>query len=288
MEKAVNANYPKYLHKSDPDTYNFWQTGTKNHFPNGLILHRIPTFALPADTDDTSLIYLTHPEKQDIQQLKYEFQTQYPIGQPPSPLTPNAYLDLKGYPTFLGKRMVREMDACVISNVLLLLLDQKLSLKKIDFDSIEYLRRVLDRKDYLQATFEVSPNYANGSIILYHVARLTATHKIDDLQELKKMTISCLQEHNKLQLPFMERLLVHSSLLRLGQTAPLLSLNKVEKHFEGFYFFQAGMLTGLQKGFLKRLAGHWLFHLKYQSKAYYWTLVLEYLILKSSYKSSRS
>ena len=288
MEEAVVANYPKYLHKRNPDTYNFWQSGTGTHFPNGLLMHRIPMFALPADTDDTSLIYLTHPKKQDIQQLKNEFQTQYPLGTPPSPLTPTAYLDLMGYPTFLGKRMVREMDACVICNVLLLVLSQELPLTRVDLDSIKYLERVLARKDHFEAAFEVSPNYANGSIILYHIARLTATHKLDNLQELKKMTINGLQAYAKRQLPFMERVLVHSSLLKLGENTPQLSLDKVENHFEGFYFFQAGMLTGLQKGFLKHLAAHSFFHLKYQCKAYYWTLILEYLLLKSSYKSSKS
>ena len=289
MEAAVISNYPKYLHQRDPDTYNFWQSGTKSHFPNGRILHRIPMLALPADTDDTSFIYLTHPDRKDIPALKNTFQTQYPIEQASSSLTPNAYMDLKAYPTFLGKRMVREMDACVICNVLLLMLDQQNSLTRIDLDSIEYLSRVLKRKDHLNAAFEVAPNYANGSIILYHMARLTATHEeLDDLQELRKMTIDGLQAQDERQLPFMERLLVHASLLRLGQSAPRLSLNQVESHFEGFYFFQAGMLTGLQKGYLKRLAGNSIFHLRYQCQAYYWTLVFEYLTLHSSYKSSKS
>ena len=286
MTSSVTANYPKYLHKTSPDTYNFWSNGPGGHFPNGWLLHRIPMLALPADTDDTTLIYLTHPEPLDIQALKQEYQSQYPLDQASSPLTPDAYQELRAYPTFLGRRMVRELDACVICNVLLLMLRYP-SLTKIDRDSITFLERVLDRGDHLKAPFEISPNYANGTIILYHMARLVSTYPLDALEKLKVTTIKCLHHLARQPLHPMERLLLSSSLLRLGQSAPTLSIENVESHFANFYFFQAGMLTGLQKGYLKTLASKSLFHLKYRCEAYYWTLVLEYLFLVD-HKSSKS
>ena len=286
MTASVTANYPEYLHKEAPDTFNFWPNHSHGHFPNGWLLHRIPMLALPADTDDTTMIYLTHPEAMDIGALKNEYQGQYPMEQASSPLTPKAYQDLRAYPTFLGKRMARELDVCVICNVLLLMLRYP-PITKIDEDSITYLERVLDRRDHVHISFDVSPNYANGAIILYHMARLVASYSFDRMENLKALTIGCLQELVQQPLHYMEKLLLTSSLLRLGQSVPALSTKNVENHFEDFYFFQAGMLTGLQKGYLKKLAARPFFHLKYRCEAYYWTLVLEYMFLLD-HRSSKS
>ena len=286
MTSSVTANYPGYLHKEAPDTFNFWPNRSYSHFPNGWLLHRIPMLALPADTDDTTMVYLTHHETLDIGALKNEYQGQYPMEQASSPLTPKAYKDLRAYPTFLGKRIARELDACVICNVLLLMLSHP-PMTKIDEDSITYLERVLIRRDHVNAPFHVSPNYANGPIILYHMARLVASYSFDRMEKLKALTIECLQEFMQQPLPYMEKLLLSSSLLRLGQPVPALSIKEAGNHFKNFYFFQAGMLTGLQKGYLKRLAASSFFHLKYRCEAYYWTLVLEYLFLLD-HKSSKS
>ena len=288
ISSAVRENYPRFIHKRQPDTYNFWATGNQSHFPNGIILHKFSKLALPADTDDTSLIYLTNDQQQSIDLLKREYENQYSPDQPSSPLTPREYRDLKAYPTFLGKRMVREMDACVICNVLLLVLDNGMSYTRMDTDSIEFLKRVLRSKDYLKTPFQISPNYSNSAVILYHIARLVASHKLQQLIELRTLVIQCLQEQIQNQWSYMELLLLNSSLLKLDCPAEPLSLLKAEDHFKRFYFFQAGMLTGLQKAYLNHLASNSFFHLKYRCSAYYWALLLENMLLFKDYTSSRS
>jgi hypothetical protein len=286
IQSAVKSNYQHYLHRTAPDTYNFWKNNPGSHFPNGLILHRISKMALPADTDDTSLIYLSRSNPAAVKALKGLFETQYQPQAPPSAMTHPAYTDLRAYPTFLGKRMVREMDACVITNVLLLMFRAKLPLSQIDQDSLEYLCRVLKTGDYLQAPFSVSPHYGNTAVILYHMARLAASFNERHLNELKELVTERLLEESAKETPVMEKLLIKSSLFRLGQPTSPLHLDTVESHFGDFYFFQAGMLTGLQVGLLKHLAAKPIFHLKYRSEAYYWALVLEHLVLAQAYSNS--
>ena len=281
ISKKVVANYPDYLHKESPDTYNFWRSDKQSHFPHGWLLHRVSKLALAADTDDTSLIYLTQPDMK-VELLIREYQQQYPGHSPSSPLTPSAYRDLKAYPTFLGKRMGREMDACVICNVLFLVFKYQLPLTEIDYDSLEFLKRVLQRQDHLHASFQVSPNYANGATILYHITRLIAAFEQDMLSDIRDLTLENLISEVKKPQPFMELLLLKSSLARLGVPTPALPLEQVAQHFEKFYYFRAGMLTGLQIGLLKNLAPFSFFHLKYRCEAYYWALVMEYLVLSEN------
>jgi len=289
ISKAIIANYPKYLHSRNPDTYNFWQNHKNGHFPHGRLFSRISWLALPADTDDTSIIYLTSTKTSDLKKLKRKLETQYPVQAPVSPLTGSHYADLRPYPTFLGRKIIREMDACVISNILLLIFRFQLPLSQIDYDSIEYLQRVLERKDHVNAPFAVSPNYANSSVILYHIARLAGSFDNTELNKLRSLLQHCLELQSPSKLPWMEKLLIKTAMLRMEMpVSPLQRINSYNSHFRQFYFFRAGMLSGFQRKFLKNLSGNPLFHLKYRCEAYYWTLVLEYMLLSGDHNYSRS
>jgi len=283
IREAVISNYEKYQHDSDPATYNFWQNRQRGHFPNGCVLNKIPKMALPADSDDTSLIYLTSPHQNQLETLKNKLESQYPIDSPLSPLTPQAYQNLRAYPSFFGKRILREMDACVISNVLFMVCHYQLPWTPVDTDSVQFLNRVLERNDHIKSPFLVSPHYGNSTIILYHIARLVGGFNHKELLALRALLIRCLTLELKKKLSFMETLLVKTSLLRLQiDTTPLHIHDVYENHFRDFYFFQAGMLTGLQHSRLKRLANNSFFHLKYRCEAYYWTLLLENIILSQN------
>lgn len=293
IDKVV-SNYHRYRHYADASTYNFWQNHPAGHFPHGWLLKRISFFALPADTDDTSLIYLTLPQKNDPIHIKEKLQKHYAQGTAVSPLTLPAYTDLCAYPTFLGKKMKRELDVCVICNVLHLVFENQLPLSKTDFDSIEYIRRVLLRRDFRTLAFYISPNYGNSGVILYHIARLVGSFNRTELSDLEALLATCLKEQLRDTDSFMEMLLIKISLLRLGLvTPPLADPSDWYAEFSNFYFFQAGMLSGFQKASLNRLASRPFFHLKYRCEAYYWTLWLEYKVLlaqsnspKADFKSS--
>jgi hypothetical protein len=289
LKWKVISNYPRYRHYADASTYNFWQNHPNGHFPNGWLLKKMLFFALPADTDDTSLIYLTSSQKKELVRIKEKLEAHYAPGTPVSPLTLPAYTDLSAYPTFLGKKMKRELDVCVICNVLYLVFENRLPLSKTDLDSIEFIRRVLHRRDYRTHAFYVSPNYGSSAVILYHIARLVGSFKTVELSDLGTSLTACLTSELRDAGSFMETLLIKISLLRLGIiTSPLTAPGDWDGEFRNFYFFQAGMLSGFQKAGLNKLARNPFFHLKYRCKAYYWTLWLEYKVLQAQSNSPKA
>jgi hypothetical protein len=284
ITNQVTSNYPLYQHYADKSTYNFWQRHPTAHFPNGWLLNKMSFLALPADSDDTSLIYLTSPVSDELQTVKRKLEGHYQPDAPLSPLTLKNYSDLSAYPTFLGKKIKREYDVCVMCNILYMVFKFNLKISKVDLDTIEFIRRVLEAQDYRQNPFRISPNYNNNAVILYHIARLVATFEQSELEILKEPLIACLLKEVDRGSNFMECMLLRTSLLRLGIKPPPLSTPAdLGKAFSNFYFFQAGMLSGLQKYSLNKLASWRFFHLKYRCEAYYWTLWLEYKVLSGQY-----
>lgn len=282
MDKIIEAIRPNYsFFKSNKGTYNFWEPKGAANFPNGWVLHKLNWLAIPDDTDDSSLIMLTsEPSKDQLLWYKNKLENHYLPNSKVSPLTPPAYQELKAYPTFFGKRILREMDACVISNVLYMVCQYQLPWTSVDSDSVQFLNRVLERQDYHKTPFPISPHYSNSSVILYHMARLAGRFNRKELLSLRVLLIRCLKLELKKKLSFMETLLLKTSLLRMQiKTAPLHTADSYESCFRNFYFFHAGLLTGFQNSRLKRLTQSSFFHLKYRCEAYYWTLLLEYVIL---------
>lgn len=276
----VVSNYSKYRHPADTQTYNFWQHHPNSHFPHGIVMKRLPFLALPADVDDTSIIYLTSPSTDRLENIKIKLETHYAREAPVSAMTPVAYRDLRPYPTFLGRKVKREMDVCVICNVLYLVFKNKLPLSATDLDSIEFIHRVLVRQDYQKSPFFISPNYGNPAVILYHIARLAGAFDHAELNKIRALLIKILKQEFLSDNSLMESLLINTSLLRFKVSTPLLTPNRnLEHYFKNFYFFQAGMLTSLQRFNLHKLASVSFFHLKYRCYAYYWTLWLEYNLL---------
>jgi hypothetical protein len=282
--KLVISNYPLYRHYADKSTYNFWQDGPGAHFPNGYLFKRIPFMALPADSDDTSIIYLTNPKAHSVQDIKQKLESHYLTGTPVSPLVPETYANLSTYPTFLGRKMKPEYDACVLCNILFMVFKFRLKLNQADHHAIEFIRRVLISHDYQRRPFSISPNYNNSTVILYHIARLVGSFEHAVLQELRTPLFESLDRQLQHTSSFMESLLLKTSLMRLGvYTPPLNNPADWHKVFNQFYFFQAGMLTGFQKNSLNRLAANPFTHLKFRCQAYYKTLWLEYKVLQHAF-----
>jgi hypothetical protein len=78
----------------------------------------------------------------------------------------------------------------------------------------------------------------------------------------------------------MYRVLLATSLLRLGKVPPRIAVENYTSHdFEGFYFFIAGLLTAYENPLLYRLAPNPLFHMYWTCEAHCWTLLAEYEVL---------
>ncbi len=286
IEKVRN-NYPAFRNKDGLKTYNFWQTTPSRHFPNGYLFRYFEHFRIPDDVDDTAFVYLTDgPTAADVAWLKQKL-AQHANGT--KLLIRNTYPEyrqLRAYSTWFGKNMYIEFDACVLSNILYFVFQYNLPLNQHDTDSLHYIRSVIETNRYQTAPFRCAHQYPHTALIVYHVARLLAAFSPEALLPIKAKLID--DTHNLLRSEAhpMYRVLLATSLLRLGESPIRVAVEELsEKDFEGFFFFIAGLLTAYEHPFLYRMADHTLFHIRWTCEAHCWTLLAEYELLYSEFRA---
>ncbi|TDB64143.1 hypothetical protein [Arundinibacter roseus] len=277
----VTPNYEDFKNKDGLKTYNFWKTKPSRHFPNGYLFRHFEHFRIPDDLDDTAFVYLTTaPSGDELLWLKQKL-TQHANGHRQwIRNTYPEYKPLRAYSTWFGKNMYIEFDACVLSNMLYLIFERKLPLNDHDQDSLTYIRSVVETRRYLREPFRCAHQYPHTALIIYHVARLMAAFDPPELQPVKSRLIADCRALLQTEPHVMCRILLASSLLRLGEMAPKIDVSTfTEETFKGFYFFIAGLLTAYEHPLLYRLASNRLFHMYWTCPAHAWVLLLEYEVL---------
>ena len=289
QERAVAA-YPLFRNKDGLGAYNFWPTRPSQHFPNGYLFRHFDHFRIPDDIDDTAMVYLTTqptatgtPERADrsneLDWLKTKL-AQHANGTTRQIQTTFAdYRDLRAYSTWFGKNMGIDFDACALSNMLYCLYQYDLSLDQHGTDSLAYLRAVVESGRYVSEPFRCAPHYARTSLIIYHLTRLIAAFNPPELAPIRPRLIAdarhlLLQTTNRL-----ERILLSTSLLRLGERPPVIEVADIEQDFSTFHFFIAGLLTAYEQPWLRRWADRSITQMRWQCEAHCWALVAEYMKL---------
>ena len=277
--KAI-TNYPDYKNKDGLDTYNFWRTDGSPHFPNGKILSRVKKVRIPDDADDTSLIYLTlNPSYEKALWLKNKLAQHANLSKKQITNSFPEYQNLKAYSTFFGKNMFIEFDVCVLCNILYFVFQNKLELNQHDHDSISFIRSVIEKKQYLEKPFYASHSYPSAAVILYHVARLLEKYEVHGLSEIKPKVIDGLNALNEKESDEMNRILLSTSLIRLGEKTNKVGIaNPGQLTNHRWSFFHAGLLTAFENPITYNLAGNSLFHLKYKCEAHRLALILENIL----------
>ncbi|UHG91841.1 hypothetical protein [Spirosoma oryzicola] len=278
-EKAQRA-YPLFQNKDGLDTYNFWPTRPSRHFPNGYIFRHFEHFRIPDDIDDTAMVYLTQttvPSPDKLIWLKAKL-SQHANGSQRHQIR-NTYTDyrhLRAYSTWFGKNMGIDFDACALSNMLYCLYHFDLAPNQHDTDSLTYLRSIVESGRYVAEPFQCAPHYARTSLIIYHLARLMAGFSIVELEPIRSRLIADAERalsrtHNRI-----EQIVLATSLIRLGEVVPEIDTRGIERDFEGFNFFIAGLLTAYEQPWLRRFANRPLMQMRWQCEAHCWALVAEY------------
>lgn len=282
IEKAL-ASHQLFRNKDGLDTYNFWQTTPSRHFPNGWFMHRLKHFQIPDDVDDTALVYLTENADRERasklrEKLKQHANLAYKRAFNPLP----KYHDLKCYSTFFGKKMYIEFDACVLSNLMRLMLKHFSEDELNDYDrgALEFICQVIQNDEHTKLPFYSAPNYPTTELILYHVSRLIPllpeSYRIRIESRIKENVQSELK-----QATAMQRVLLQNAALKLEMTIEHSDLEIAELiNDSNFFFFHAGMITAFENSVAQKLANRSFFHLRYTSKALNGALLLENLILK--------
>ncbi|MBC8155353.1 MAG: hypothetical protein H7Z72_20890 [Bacteroidetes bacterium] len=279
LDRATAA-YEPFRNKTGLKTYNFYQTNPSRHFPNGYLFRRFKHFQLPDDADDTTLIYLTtRPTPDELHWLKDKLRQHANLAQSAAPNTWPSYRNLAAYSTWFGKNMPIELDACVLSNVLYWVYEYNLPRNRHDADSLTFLRSIVEMDHYRTAPFRCAHNYARTSLIIYHLARFVAAFDPPELQSIRQKLVADAQQELERVPNRMDKILLATSLLRLGHTPPPVDLTDIEADFDGFTFFIAGLLSAYPQPWLYRHAHRPFWHIRWRCDAHNWTLVLEYTLL---------
>ena len=287
--RAVGA-YPIFRNKDGLNTYNFWPTRPSQHFSNGYVFRHFEHFRIPDDIDDTAMVYLTAPfAPADRLWLKDKL-GQHANGSQPQRIR-NTYPDyrlLRAYSTWFGKHMGVDFDACALSNILYCIYQYDLPRNEHDADSLMYLRSIVETGRYMANPFGCAPHYARTSLIIYHLSRLMAAFQIAELEPIRPRLIVDARSLMTTSENRMERLLLATSLHRLGEPIPDINLDDIEQDFATFHFFIAGLLTAYEQPWLRQFANRPLTQMRWQCEAHCWALVAEYMSLKSTLNTSSS
>ncbi|CCH55809.1 hypothetical protein BN8_05096 [Fibrisoma limi BUZ 3] len=278
-QRAVRT-YPLFQNKDGLLTYNFWPTRPSQHFSNGYVFRHFDHFRIPDDIDDTAMVYLTtNPTPEEVAWLQTKLSQHANLSQRMIRNTYGDYQPLRAYSTWFGKNMGIDFDACAMSNIVYCLLQYDRPRDQHVTDTLTFLRSVVETGRYQTEPFRCAPHYARTSLIIYHLARLMAAFQLPELEPIRARLITDAQYLFDKATNRLEQVLLATSLLRLGQTnLPTINLERIEREFEGFNFFIAGLLTAYEHPLLRRLADRPLVHMRWQCAAHCWALVAEYMI----------
>ncbi|KAB7732574.1 hypothetical protein F5984_01045 [Rudanella paleaurantiibacter] len=276
-ERAARA-YPHFRNKDGLDTYNFWPTRPSRHFSNGRLLHRFDHFRIPDDIDDTALVFLTQPPAPETLIWLKEKLSQHANGtRHRIRNTFPEYRHLRAYSTWFGKKMPIDFDVCALSNLLYLIFRHKLPRNEHDTDSLTLLVQMVRSGQYVSQPFRCAPHYARTPLILYHIGRLLAMFHPPELVAVQPQLVADARAQLAQVTHPMDRVILSTTLRRLGENPPPLDLTHIEQSFETFHFFIAGMLTAYEHPLLNRLATSPFVHMRWVCEAHCWALVAEYL-----------
>lgn len=235
--------------KRNLPTYNFWPTDRPQIFPNaGWINMLDKSKSLPDDLDDTVILLMALNTSDSIAKEIHKFMQGYTnSGTQRVRNTYEEFKRLNAYSTWFGEKMPIDFDVCVMANVLYFVQQYNLKWTSADSATLKVIVETVKTNKHLRNPEYISPHYAKASIIFYHISRLMAKKKIQELEDLKPKLIEQALETIKTSESFLDRILLSTSLLRWGIHPPELiiksktNLTSMIEDEEEFAYFIASM-----------------------------------------------
>jgi 4-hydroxybenzoate polyprenyltransferase len=235
---AVHS-FEKYRSRRGKPTYNFWQSGPDHMpFPNSILLARDPV-RLPDDYDDTALIQLARGDNtmdQSVRNKMVEF-----AMRPDRKVVehfPSEFRYEKVYEVSYVEQMQQELDIAVMANVLLFVMEKGYPLETPDRQTLECLKTSIDEGWYFKDPRTYAQYYGRTAVILYYLTRLVAKDHTGHFKAQRVTLIRHLRQALAQTDQAIEKVMLASSLLRLGEPVRLdLSVNKVMKDAQLYPFF---------------------------------------------------
>jgi hypothetical protein len=288
--KNTATAYPNYRNKNGKPFYSFWPTNAPI-LPHSYFINRFNgIFAQGDDADDSVMILMsTDDNESDNKALKEKLIQVSNLKKRKINSTFKRYRNIPAYSTYLGEKMHPDFDFAVECNILYFNFEKKLSLVKEDSATVILLSEILKNREYMKRPVYVSPSYVQPSVLIYHVARLMGAFKIAELDLYREQLIADAYRLLAKATNIMDRIILRTSLLRLGAQVADLTINTIadfEKTDQGeFVFFQARAAFA-QPTPVKQIFLHWHYLIySFYCPTYNKALWLEYLVLKNTRKS---
>jgi hypothetical protein len=292
IARAVRA-YPYFRNPTGRPTYNFWPADHPVFFPNATVLsHFGHSKQITDDLDDTSILWLGAGIPDSTARRLQALMGAYAAG--PDRRARSSYgavRDLPAYSAWFGIRTPIEFDAGVMCNVLYFLRDRHLTPDVHDSASVRFLAYILSTRKYWTDPAFASTYYPRTPVLLYHFARLMG--RFPDLDAYRGQVRKDLRTALGQATDGMDRIILGTSLLRLGDTVGLRALEPAAgagvtradagalRPEEDPFLFYIANISSLFPHVIRRVALHnplCIYH--FYSPAYNDALVLEYLVLR--------
>jgi len=274
--------FPHYQDGQGYPYYSFWPTG-KGILPHSLFVNRIGLIDMGQDADDAvmSLMATDAPDSTCSVLKKRMMQVSNLVKKKTNSTYPR-YRNIAAYSTWLGFGMKPDFDLGVHCNILYFIFLRKLPLVKQDSATIRLLGQIIKNRDYVKAPVYISPYYARRPVLMYHLARLMGRFRIPELEPYRAQLVNDMQKELDHTDALMDRLILSTSLLRLGAKPPpvvIPGITAFEKSGQqNFIFFQARAAFSYPTPF-KQVFLHWSYmRYSFFCPVYNKVLWLEYLV----------
>ncbi len=291
IDNATKA-HPYFLNKKPNGFYEFWPTdGT--FMPHSFVMKYTKwQFGQGEDVDDCVMVLMTSDYPDSVhQKFKNRMVKVANLSFKKIDNTFDEYREYPAYSTYLGAKMKTDFDFCVQSNVMYYCFQKKLTFTKQDTGTINLLAAVLKNRDYMNHATFVSPWYGNPSVLIYHISRLMGAFKIAEFEIYKQQLIEDANYLLTQRLNVMDKIILSTSLLRLG-SKPNKEINFEDiavfenSNQKDFFFFQARG-AAFMSNFMKKIFSVQgaAFYFNFFCETYNKTLLLEYLVERNKLKN---
>jgi len=285
--KNAAAVYPNYKDQFGDPFYNFWPTHAPIMPHTYYFKYLKGVFGQGEDADDTVMILMTDDNddsannvvKKRLVDVANKSNGRNIIS------TYKKYRDIPAYSTYLGTRMTPDFDFAVQCNILYFMYDKHLPFATQDSATLDLITQMVKNREYIKAPVYLSPYYVKSSILLYHLTRLMEAFKIPELEIYKSQLVEDIHVLLNKSNNIMDQIILRTSLLRLGESAPALDLKSInefeQSNQQQYIFFQARAAFSYPTPF-KQIFLHCSYITYYfYCPAYNKILWLEYLVEKN-------
>jgi len=286
--------YIHYANRDGKPTFNFWPTDRKVFFPNSRLLHHYEdSKSLADDLDDTSVLWLSQDLPDSTATRLKELMDRH--ANLVRKRVRNSYRRARTFPAYsawFGTRTPIEFDAGVLCNVLYFVRAAGLSWDRADSGSVAFLRFILEKRKYWTDPAFASSYYPRTPVLIYHFARLMGKFRFPGLEPYRPQLIRDARYALSDCRDPMDKVILQTALLRLGDTAvlslPLPVHSAGEAESDPFVFYIANLSCLFPNPFRRVLLQNPLWTYHFFCPAYNDALVLENLSLRLSLAAKKS